>query len=150
MTCGAHAHENLTHGHGCGLEFHWNQARPYRPHLADALRQPPGFSAILAWVMKDQDYSSAEAAQGAEAALQGLSQEDRRYAIANACACAFLKRDQTQPALAQALLREPSGPLHAALGLQHAKLATCPRLSHFHLLLLAVLCLRYPLVLVFA
>ena len=64
-----------------------------------------------------------QAAQGAETALEGLSQEDRRYAFANACACAFLKRDQTQPAVAQALLSENSGPLRASLGLEDRKLA---------------------------
>ena len=90
--------------------------------MDEALRQPPGYSAILAWVAQEQDFASPQSAQGAEAALQGLSPEDRRYAVANACACAFLKRDQTQPALAQALLAEPAGPLRQTLGLD-AKLA---------------------------
>ena len=121
MTCGAHAHKRLAHGHGCGLEFHWSQAQPYRPHLADVAGQPPGYSAILAWAVQDQDFASAQAVQGAEAALQGLAPEDRRYAVANACACAFLKRDQTHPALAQAL--QGAGPLRTALGLNE-KLVT--------------------------
>ena len=60
MTCGAHAHQHLTHGHGCGLEFHWNQARPYQPNLAE-VRQPPGYSSILEWVLRDQDFSSDQA-----------------------------------------------------------------------------------------
>ena len=60
MTCGAHAHHDLTHGHGCGLEFHWNQARPYQPNLAE-VRQPPGYSAISEWLLRDQDFSSDQA-----------------------------------------------------------------------------------------
>ena len=50
-----------------------------------------------------QDFQSPHAAAAAEVALHGLSPEDRRYACANACACAFIKQNQTQPGLATAL-----------------------------------------------
>lgn len=68
---------------------------------------------------------ASQAIQAAEAALQGLSPEDRRFAFANACACAFIKRNQTQPGLAEALTI--SNDLHQALGFGDAALG--PRLA---------------------
>ncbi|CAJ1415619.1 unnamed protein product [Effrenium voratum] len=124
MTCGNHAHQRLQHGEGCGREFNWSQARPYRPTLSEA-RQPAGYSAILAWLTSE---TFAPSAQTAEAALAGLCLEDRRYAFANAAACGLLKRGQSQPVLAEALRSDAA--LQQALGFQD------PRLAH----VAAVLC----------
>ena len=54
MTCGAHAHGQAQHGEGCGLTFLWSQAPRYQARVAEQ-RQPPGFSAILAWVQQYLD-----------------------------------------------------------------------------------------------
>eukprot|EP00435_Cladocopium_sp_Y103_P052829 s671_g16.t1 len=124
MVCGSHAHEGPgRHGEGCGHQFNWNSAPRYQPSLAEQ-RQPPGFSAILAWAMlSEQDFQSPHAAAAAEAALQGLSPEDRRYACVNACACAFIKRNQTQPGLAMALTSPNCQRLRGSLGFQDQRLA---------------------------
>ena len=57
MQCGAHAHGTRQHGEGCGHVFDWSQAPRYQASMAMAeeKRQPPGFSAILAWVMQQLD-----------------------------------------------------------------------------------------------
>ena len=57
MQCGAHAHGTRQHGEGCGHVFEWSQAPRYQASMAMAeeKRQPPGFSAILAWVMQQLD-----------------------------------------------------------------------------------------------
>eukprot|EP00438_Fugacium_kawagutii_P003782 Skav236304 [mRNA] locus=scaffold679:80321:92328:+ [translate_table: standard] len=127
MTCGAHAHNNLQHREGCGHEFSWNSAPRYQPTTAEQ-RQPPGFSAILSWVMQEQlsntqNFLSPAAAAAAEAALANLSVEDRRYAVANACACAFAKRNQRQGGLGQALTAPNTQSLREALGLEDLRLA---------------------------
>ena len=60
------------------------------------LKWPEGFIYFLqrpAWKSR-QDFQSPHAAAAAEVALHGLSPEDRRYACANACACAFIKQNQ--------------------------------------------------------
>ena len=93
---------------GCGRSFDWNTSQPHRPNLQE-VQQPPGFSAIVSWLTK-QDFS----VQGAAAALSGLSPEDRRYAFANAAACCLLKRGETSPGLAQAIMSNPE--LQAELG----------------------------------
>ena len=114
MMCGAHAHSRgPDSGEGCGYEFNWSQARPYQPSLQET-KQQPGFSAIVSWLESTGDFSSQEAVRAAGEALEGLSQEDRRYAFANAAACVFLKKGQHQPILAQSLLSNRN--LQVALG----------------------------------
>lgn len=47
----------------------------------EVVQQPPGFSAISEWLAKD-DFQSPSTCDAARAALQGLSESDRRYAVA--------------------------------------------------------------------
>lgn len=70
-----------------------------------------------------QEFQSPAALAAAEAALQGLSPEDRRYAFGNACACALAKKNDARPALAQALTDANNQRLRAALGLEDERLA---------------------------
>lgn len=113
MMGGADAHSaGPSSREGCGREFNWSPARPYQPSLRETKR-PPGFSAIVSWLESTDDFSSQEAVRAAWEALEGLSQEDRRYAFANAVACMFLKGQQ-QPILAQSLVSNRN--LQTALG----------------------------------
>ena len=114
MTCGGHAHLRGNHPEGCGHHFNWQQARPYQPSLLESVHRPPGFSAIVSWLSSTKDFSSQEAVHSAGEALQGLSAEDRRYAFANAVACALLKNGRQEPNLAQSLLSNAR--LQTALG----------------------------------
>lgn len=88
---------------GCGL---------YQPGLHKTKR-PPGFSAIVSWLESKDDFSSQGAVRAAGEALEGLNQEDRRYAFTNGAACMFLKGQQ-QPILAQSLVSDRY--LQTALG----------------------------------
>jgi len=48
----------------------------------EELHPPPGFSAISEWLEMESDFLSPKAIAKAQQSLHGLSQWDRRYAVA--------------------------------------------------------------------